>query len=135
MISTLESAFIRPPRQSYYDHDLGPAQFTVKSRLTGKSLLITRTETTIINTSNLGLSVSIFQPEGVSSDCCVIYLHTHHGSKLEGTSLMEPLLASHINVCLFDFAGYGNSEGDYVTLGIEESKDISVIIEYLNKNY
>lgn len=35
---------------------------------------------------------------------------------------------------VFDFIGSGGSEGEYVTLGIEESKNISVIIDYIRKN-
>lgn len=31
------------------------------------------------------------------------------------------MLKDNVNVCLFDFTGYGNSEGDSVTLGIRES--------------
>lgn len=58
-------------------------------------------------------------------------MHTHHGSRLEGCPLTEPIIKSGMNLCLFDFAGYGNSEGDTVTLGIEEVWDIEIVIKHL----
>lgn len=35
---------------------------------------------------------------------------------------------------VFDFTGSGESEGKYVTLGVEESKNISVVVDYIVKN-
>ena len=32
----------------------------------------------------------------------------------------------------FDFAGSGNSDGEYVTLGWNEAEDLDAIIEYLD---
>ena len=34
-------------------------------------------------------------------------------------------------MCLFDFAGYGNSEGETVTMGVEEIWDIDLVIQNL----
>jgi alpha/beta superfamily hydrolase len=35
-----------------------------------------------------------------------------------------------ISVLSFDFAGSGMSEGDYVTLGVNESLDVQVVVDY-----
>jgi alpha-beta hydrolase superfamily lysophospholipase len=39
-----------------------------------------------------------------------------------------------INLCVFDFSGCGNSEGDWVTLGMKEDKDLKAVIEYIYEN-
>ena len=39
------------------------------------------------------------------------------------------------NFCIFDFSGYGNSDGDSVTLGIEEVWDIEAVIKFLSTKY
>lgn len=36
-----------------------------------------------------------------------------------------------MEVVLFDFAGSGLSEGDFVTLGVKEADDIATVLEYL----
>jgi pimeloyl-ACP methyl ester carboxylesterase len=49
--------------------------------------------------------------------------------------LVEPLLLDGFNVCLFDFAGYGNSEGDFVTMGVEEMWDVELVIQHLERSF
>lgn len=51
---------------------------------------------------------------------CVIYLHCNSGSRLEGYVYVEALINAGIAVCLFDFAGSGLSEGEYISLGFYE---------------
>lgn len=95
----------------------------------------TRIDFTIFNNRNLKINASFYRLQSSSSQKCLIYLHTHHGSRLEALSLIEPMLNSNINVCLFDFSGYGNSEGDTVTLGIEESADVNFVLQTLKKKF
>jgi hypothetical protein len=47
----------------------------------------------------------------------VIYLHGNSSSRLEGLRIAPELLKRNINLFIFDFAGSGRSEGDYVSLG------------------
>jgi hypothetical protein len=93
--------------------------FPIYSRTTPKFNMGIRIDFSIVNNRNFKLSASFYKPQLHNSEKCLIYLHTHHGSKLEATCLIEPMLSSNINLCLFDFCGYGNSEGDTVTLGIQ----------------
>ena len=44
---------------------------------------------------------------------------------------MNSIVPQGYNFCLFDFAGYGNSEGDFVGLGSKEASDIDCVIRYL----
>lgn len=60
----------------------------------------------------------------------VVYLHTHSGCRVEGRDLV-PVLMDKFAVCLFDFCGYGHSEGEYSTLGINEQADIFSIMTHL----
>ena len=36
-----------------------------------------------------------------------------------------------MNLVTFDFAGCGNSEGEYVSLGINERTDLEAVIKYI----
>lgn len=119
----IRSFFIRPERQTYHLHDLGPSLYFYNG------IRIKRVDFTVPNNAGNLLHASFFQNdiENPSSDC-VIYLHTHHGSRLEGTPLVNRIIKDGANICLFDFAGYGNSEGANVTMGINEKFDIESII-------
>jgi esterase/lipase len=65
----------------------------------------------------------------------ILYSHTFSGNKIEGKFLFEYFLPN-FSICLFDFHGCGNAEGEYVTLGLKEKHDIEeallVIQEKLN---
>jgi len=55
---------------------------------------------------------------------CVIYMHGNAGNKMEGLSYWKELVAENINLCVFDFSGCGNSEGEFITLGVKEKDDL-----------
>lgn len=64
---------------------------------------------------------------------CVIYMHGNSSSRLEALETLSYLLPSNITVFCFDFAGCGNSEGEYISLGWHERDDLEIIIEYLRR--
>lgn len=45
--------------------------------------------------------------------------------------ILYALLPSNINVFAFDFAGCGQSDGAYISLGYHETGDIATVVEYL----
>jgi alpha/beta superfamily hydrolase len=47
---------------------------------------------------------------------------------------VKHILEREMEVAIFDFIGSGESEGSYVTLGVEESRNISTVIDYIVKN-
>jgi alpha-beta hydrolase superfamily lysophospholipase len=49
--------------------------------------------------------------------------------------MVESILSLGLNLCIFDFAGYGNSEGETVSLGCREIWDIECIIQHLREHY
>ena len=65
---------------------------------------------------------------------CIIYMHGNGGNKMEGLTYGQRILPMGINLCSFDFSGCGNSEGDWVTLGYKEKRDLQAVINYLT-NY
>lgn len=89
----------------------------------------------ILNVNGHKLVVSFYHFEDHSYENCLIYLHTHNGSKLEAVPLVDNILALGLNLCIFDFAGYGNSEGSTVSLGCKEIWDIESIISHLKEHF
>ncbi len=45
------------------------------------------------------------------------------------------MLLPKIGLLIFDFAGSGYSEGEFITLGIKEAKDTRIVIDYVRKNH
>jgi len=62
----------------------------------------------------------------------IIYMHGNAGNKNEADSYISHLAERGINLFSFDFSGCGNSEGEWVTLGWKEQKDLESVIAYLN---
>lgn len=52
---------------------------------------------------------------------CVIYLHCNAGNRLEALPFIKYLAINKISLFCFDFSGCGNSDGEYITLGKNES--------------
>lgn len=57
----------------------------------------------------------------------LVYCHTFTGNKLEGKFLLERHLDKFV-VVLFDFRGCGNSNEEFVTLGIREKFDLTFVL-------
>lgn len=66
---------------------------------------------------------------------CLIYLHSQTGNRLEGLFLLNQCAKRRIALLLFDFAGCGLSDGEYVSLGYHEKNDLNGIINQTLKNY
>jgi hypothetical protein len=67
------------------------------------------------------LKCSLFMPKGPTITApvpCVVYCHGNSGNRCEGVEVMAALLVEGMAVFTFDFLGCGQSDGDYVTLGV-----------------
>lgn len=82
MTERISSFFIRPPRQTYFDHDLGPQIFPLATKIGSKTKMGTRKDFSILNNRNFKISASFYQVQASNSNQCLVYLHTHHGSRL-----------------------------------------------------
>ena len=63
----------------------------------------------------------------------VIYLHGNSSSRLEGLKIATELLKRDINIFVFDFAGCGLSEGEYISLGWHEKEDLKIIVDFVDR--
>lgn len=63
----------------------------------------------------------------------VIYLHGNSSSRLEGLKVAPELLKRNINIFVWDFAGCGMSEGEYISLGWHEKDDLRIVVDFVEK--
>jgi pimeloyl-ACP methyl ester carboxylesterase len=84
------------------------------------------------------MKASIYLPQGHPTSqakiACVVFLHTRGGCRLEGLFLRTHFLPK-MALCVFDFAGSGHSEGEYITLGPKEKRDTKSMIDHLRKQF
>jgi pimeloyl-ACP methyl ester carboxylesterase len=128
--------FILPERMTYHKESLGP-----QYRRLDRDKVFQRIDFTCSNVRGEKLESSIFRlqenerSDALVPDTCLLYLHSHGGNRLEGLSLIRQAGAMNMNLCCFDFAGSGLSEGKYTTLGLRESEDCRAVVESLMKNH
>ena len=124
-LDTAWKAFVRPPRYAYDIEDLGFKKFVIGE------VEVTRTDFEVVNARKQKLCCSIFIPKAKGVECtkCVVYLHGNSGSRICGKHLIDLFLPKSIAVVLFDFAGSGNSEGGYVSLGWYEAQDLRCVLQ------
>lgn len=60
----------------------------------------------------------------LTSDVCIIYLHTANGSRMEIIKYVALIIKNGFNLISFDFTGSGMSDGDLVTYGHREVGDL-----------
>ena len=63
----------------------------------------------------------------------IIYLHGNAGSRVDSLRYIRAILEKGINLFCFDFAGCGLSEGEYISLGYHEKKDLKIIVDFVSK--
>ncbi|KAF4714681.1 hypothetical protein FOZ63_022553 [Perkinsus olseni] len=134
--NALWKAIIRPSRDTYEDHELGPSRFRIRG------VPVYREDIELTNPRGQHLKCSWFHPnwkfdnsdddDDQEACCpCVIYLHGNCSSRLEGLQAVPVLLPLGISLFVFDFAGSGESDGEYVSLGYYEKDDLAAVVEYL----
>ena len=126
------NAIIRPPRRNYVENSLpiyieGPngekfVRNPLKFRNERKQKIVG--------------SIYIKSPKQVmDGGPCIIYLHGNASSQMEGQFLVPNFCLHDVAVFCFDFAGCGNSDGDYISLGFFESKDLDFLINILSSSF
>jgi alpha-beta hydrolase superfamily lysophospholipase len=118
---------IRPKRAVYSSLELGARRFSIRNRR------YVRKDIHILNDRNQRLRCSHYMPEETYTVRipCIIICHGNCGNRLDAIDIVEMLLPHDISVLSLDFSGSGLSEGEYVSLGYFEHKDISSVVEYL----
>jgi pimeloyl-ACP methyl ester carboxylesterase len=142
-------AIIRPPRRSYTTHrtpapggaesDLGPIRFVLPPPEDPKKQFY-RTDSVLTTERGVKLVVSLWEPlyaPGASSRKvnvelpCVLYLHGNSSCRVASMEILPQVLSAGFACCTFDFAGCGLSDGDFVTLGVNEADDVSFVVKAL----
>jgi len=127
----LWKSIIRPKRDVYKEEDLGPKLFRFNN------IIYTRTDYEILDFQGNILKLSFIEPDIDNRPSermpCVLYLHENGGSRVQGLNMKLYLLKRNINICSFDFAGSGQSEGKYISLGYHEKKQVKNVIDFLER--
>mmetsp|Transcript_142407 Transcript_142407/g.262469 ORF Transcript_142407/g.262469 Transcript_142407/m.262469 type:complete len:520 (-) Transcript_142407:193-1752(-) len=125
--SMLWKMIIRPPRDVYSLEELGPAKFRLGKRVYQRLDLQLRSPRGYL------LECSHFVPSKCPEAArpCVVYLHGNCSSRLEAFDALPVLLPRDLTVLCLDLSGSGRSEGEYISLGYHEEKDLLVVLEHL----
>eukprot|EP00929_Paragymnodinium_shiwhaense_P117324 TRINITY_DN8778_c0_g5_i1.p1 TRINITY_DN8778_c0_g5~~TRINITY_DN8778_c0_g5_i1.p1 ORF type:complete len:500 (+),score=88.43 TRINITY_DN8778_c0_g5_i1:148-1647(+) len=117
---------IRPPRDLYTPDELGPAKFRLGRTVYERKDLQLQSE-------RGSLECSHFIPAKSSQTRrpCVVYLHGNCSSRLEAFDALPVLLPRDLTVFCMDLSGSGRSEGEYISLGHYEERDLAVVLQYL----
>lgn len=91
----------------------------------------------IKNSRGNSLEYSFYQARGISHEksFTVIYLHSHGACRVEGYHLLKVCGIYSVSVCLFDFAGCGHSEGEFISMGIYEKDDTCLLMEHIKQQF
>ena len=121
------NAIIRPPRCQYEIYHLGPTAFEFCSKK------FQRVDFELRNKRNLKIVCSMWEPVEKPNEIlpCVIYMHGNSSARVEALPQLSLVLSLGATMVAFDFAGSGQSEGEYVSLGYFEKDDLDCVIEYL----
>ncbi|CCI48112.1 unnamed protein product [Albugo candida] len=65
---------------------------------------------------------------------CLVYLHSNIGSRADVLRIRDIVLRCYISVMTFDFSGSGQSDGAYVTMGWNESRDLECVLKHLDND-
>ena len=130
---TLWKSIIRPDRDFYTEEELGPKLFRFNN------IIYSRKDYDILDFQGNILKLSIIEPEPENRPFeimpYVIYLHENCASRIQAmsNSMKICLLKHHINLCAFDFAGSGLSEGQYISLGYHEKHQVRNVVDFLER--
>lgn len=129
-MAMLVNMIIRPPRAEYPSD--AASHNSVKS-IQGRKYV--KKIFTVTNDRGNKLSCMFYEPvpeeRPQEKMPCVVYMHGNAGCRLEAEEYAPALLTSGINLFAFDFSGCGQSEGEWVTLGWKERKDLAAVLAYL----
>ena len=94
---------------------------------------VVRKDFKVNNNRGHDLFCSLYEPQNLDTYPCVVYLHGNSGNRIEAEAAVNHLLPHGIGVFCFDFAGTGNSGGEFLSLGWFEALDLIVVMDHLRK--
>jgi len=128
---------IRPPRTRYECKDLGPPNFMTSSSPWSPGVEVIREDHRVQRDDRM-LHCSVFEP-AVAGDVdrrpIVVYCHGNSSCRVGALEAIPVLLPIGCAVCAFDFSGCGMSDGEYVSLGWNETEDLRCILSWLRNRW
>ena len=122
---------IRPPRDNYDPSVLGDNEDEYRGNI------YTKTDYTILSKRGFLLQCSFYQLNITTRSSyimpVIIYLHGNSSSRVEGAKMKYDFFKKGINLFVFDFAGCGHSEGEYISLGYHEQHDVRIVVNFVEK--
>ena len=124
---------VKPPKMRYNLRELSEHPTVTL----GQMIYIPKT---IQNRQGKAIRIHIFMPnknvnyQQFTVDF-IIYCHSQGGNAMEGSFLIKMCSELKLGLVLFDFAGSGFSEGDYITLGLYEAGDIQCVVDVLKADF
>lgn len=94
-------------------------------------------EGSVKNDRGNSMVYSFYQARGIKHEksFTVVYLHSHGACRVEGYHLLRVCGIYGVSLCLFDFAGCGHSEGEFISMGIYEKNDTCVLMDHLQVEF
>jgi len=128
--SMLWKMIIRPPRDVYSVEELGPQKFRIGM------IIYERRDLQIKSSRGHILECSHFVParRSCAQRPCIVYLHGNCSSRLEAFDVLPVLLPRDLTVFSLDLSGSGLSEGEYISLGYHEERDLHSVLAHLREN-
>ena len=124
MMDGLVSDIIRPPRTRPSEAKLGPQKDVWE-----------RTELTLHNPRGLALACSSLRLPNGKARPTLVYAHGNASNRSGGCDLREFCFHRiECNLFAFDFAGCGDSEGDFISLGFYEQDDLKCVLDHLSSS-
>jgi pimeloyl-ACP methyl ester carboxylesterase len=120
---------VRPPRSHYDLEDLGPVV------LDDPHPPVPQLPMRFRNRRGQTIVGSLYPSTSNCFERVILYLHGNVGSQREGRFIVPFFTPHGISVFLFDFAGSGESQGEFVSLGGTESDDILDTIDFLSSQF
>jgi len=120
---------IRPPRADY-----SPAQDLLEQEFLLKGRKYMRRDLQVQNSKGHNLQCSHYMPYMMPEDTplpCVVYCHGNSGCRADANEAAIILLPCNITVFTLDFSGSGLSDGNYVSLGWNETDDLKAAVSHL----
>ena len=81
--------------------------------------------------SERGLLISVMVIMFDRDSKTVVYLHGNGGHKMEALQLG----CGKVNIVAFDFCGCGKSQGEYVTYGENEARDVAAVVGEVRRKF
>ncbi len=70
-----------------------------------------------------------------NNDKIIYYLHGYGSNRAQGLWFLEEYFNLGYSVVLYDHVASGDSDGEYVTMGVNESRDLQSVREYIENTY